>query len=311
MSIEDMEAATAKLTYQDLKLADMRERMAKETDPLNAAKLVSDYAILKGKNDELKSKMDLNTGATTAYVDNSKRIGEVKTELEGVNTALGENAAAYDERLKRILLDIATEQLAMDGLTTKDVLALNEIARGWGLVDDTTAEAVKNVVGATSEFAESGGRNVGAFYSGMADAFNKTKQTALDTETSIGESTQRHNRHWEEAEGVVATQTTAIATHAADMATAVQTAGAQVPGALNPIKEEFKTTEVTVAERVRLMLQHISELISKITGIHVQIPMPNLPTAPAATTPLPRGKYQHGGRFRVVGPPGIDQALVA
>jgi hypothetical protein len=256
----------------------------------------------------------------------------VKEQLAGVNDALGENAAAYDERLKRILLDIATEQLAMDGMSTKDVLALNEIAKGWGLIDETTATAVENVVGATSKFTESGGKNVGEFYAGMVHAFNNTKQAALDTEGTVKESAGRlaetglsmkeamaeaaldFGTKWQEADTVVAEKTTAIATHVQTMADTVKTKLAdQIPGALEPVKTEFSSLEVAVREKVQAVILKIQELISNLTGIQVNIPLPGAATAGAGSTTNPRrvGGYQHGGRFRVMGPPGLDNVLVA
>ncbi|HLB47275.1 MAG TPA: phage tail tape measure protein, partial [Anaerolineales bacterium] len=77
------------------------------------------------KQDELKTKAaELQQTISTSY---GKARDDAIIALAGVNTALGENAAAHDDALKRILFDIAVQQLAVDGLTADEAGALNQL----------------------------------------------------------------------------------------------------------------------------------------------------------------------------------------
>ena len=180
------------LAYKQALLADKSRKLAEQEDQngLAALKLKSEMA-------GLEEQIGKNTGAVTTYVNNSKRIGEVKGELEEVNTALSINADAHDDHLRRVLFDIAAEQLAIGGLTTLEYTALQGLAAQWGLVDSATATAVANVMTATQQLAED--KSLPAFYGTMGVAFNEAKGIVDTTEETLREQRDRMKGHWDGA----------------------------------------------------------------------------------------------------------------
>lgn len=59
--------------------------------------------------------------------------------------AVRDAAQAHDEATKRILFDLIEQRLAVDGLSKKEFDFLTGLAQKWGLIDDTTAEAVQGI----------------------------------------------------------------------------------------------------------------------------------------------------------------------
>ena len=151
-------------------LALAQAKVAAATDDLNhaqqgAKESSTDFAlrVAQLKNDiaDQTEKIGGANQSVTNYVDNSKRIGELKTEYDKVNLAIGQNADAHDEATKRIMFDLLSQRAAMGGLTTDEMAALNDIALQWGLVDQKTHDAVSGIDSALAGLAASG--NIDAF----------------------------------------------------------------------------------------------------------------------------------------------------
>lgn len=82
--------------------------------------------------------------------DQRQQLADYKQQYADLNTALDENAAAHEEAMKRIMFSILQGQMAVDGFTTQEVMALTTIAEKWGLVDSatkTTTDAIAQAVG--------------------------------------------------------------------------------------------------------------------------------------------------------------------
>src|SRR3990167_1631929 len=80
--------------------------------------------------------------------EGTARWGEIKGQLDGLNSEFAKNASEHEKATGRILFDIAAQQLAMDGLTKTEVFALRSLAVEGGLMDEATANAVQNTLGA-------------------------------------------------------------------------------------------------------------------------------------------------------------------
>jgi TP901 family phage tail tape measure protein len=172
------------------KAADESAAAESQLDQLRAligGEVGTTYDEFKTAQDELREKMaalrDEQKKLQDSYGDHSKRLSEIKGEFSDLNTALQDNAAAYDERLKRILFDMATEQVAADGLTATEANALTMLAEKWGLIDAATADATRNVLGATAQLAQD--QNIEAFSDRMNGALDKVKERAERTPEEI------------------------------------------------------------------------------------------------------------------------------
>ena len=145
----DSGLSTAELTLAQEKLAAAQAKLSEETDPLKQAQLAVQI-------ENLQEKISGANVTVTGYIDNSKQIGELQAEYDQVTAAIQINAAAHDDANKRIIFNILQQQLAVDGYTTEEVLALTKQAEAWGLIDRKTAEATQGVVSAVGYAQASG-----------------------------------------------------------------------------------------------------------------------------------------------------------
>ena len=102
------------------------------------------------------------------YGKNSEQVIAVKDQLGELDDEYANNAAAHEDATRRILFDIAARQLAMDGLTAREVEALRLLSLEWGLQDKATADATANVLNATLQLAEDD--SIGNFIDSVDDA---------------------------------------------------------------------------------------------------------------------------------------------
>lgn len=161
---------TKKQTLTENELALKRAQLADATAKYNDIEDKSSTKALQlqVQMDKLSASINGTSTATTSYVDNSKKMGEIQAQLDELDVAYASNAAAHEEATHRILFDIASQQLAMDGLTANEVDALTTLASQWGLMDQATATATQNVLLATLGLAED--QNIGVFQNRMNNA---------------------------------------------------------------------------------------------------------------------------------------------
>jgi len=77
---------------------------------------------------------------------------EQKAELDSLNqtlkdqqTAYDENATAHEKATARIVFGFVQQQMAADGLSADEILALADIGKAWGIYDQKTADTLKAV----------------------------------------------------------------------------------------------------------------------------------------------------------------------
>ena len=292
--------SAAELELAQLQLADAQAKLASETNPIKQAQLAV-------KIEDLTGKIQGADSATTTWVDNSKRIGEIKAELGDLNQALDENAQAYDDRLKRILFDMATEQLAANGLTSAEMSALNQLAVKFGLIDQDTAAMTADVLRATDQLAKD--NNVGAFVDAIVGDLDRAKQRAADVPADLAAIGQGYAQAAKDAstrggEVVTATWTMAnqignpvdqakekfgqlatgmtttsgtVQTQATAMQNGVTTAVQGMSSAIqqhgpaigNPLLSGFQSTRNGVIDALNEILGKVADVISSLTGLHV------------------------------------------
>ena len=144
-SIEQMGEAS-KRAYSDLSAA-IRGDLGNEIQSFTEkqAEANASVAALSAKIGELESKRWL-TAAQKAELE------ELRGELSKANEAVAANAAAHEEATKRILFGFMEQRLAVDGLTQAELMALQEVAGQWGLVDQATLNAIRGIDATATAF---------------------------------------------------------------------------------------------------------------------------------------------------------------
>jgi len=156
MGLRMLDAASA---AQDLTgpLEETKEALDANADSLNYLKSLMAGAVgdemteFGAKQEELRAKaLELQGTISTSY---GKARDDARASLAEVNQSLADNAAAHEDATKRILFDIAAQQLAVDGLTSVELQSLNMLAEQWGLVEQGTAAATQAILEATGQLA--------------------------------------------------------------------------------------------------------------------------------------------------------------
>lgn len=172
------------LSLAQLKLADAQQKLNGTTDPMKQAQLQVEI-------DKLTEKISGATTVTSGFVDNSKRIGEIKTELEGVNTALDTNAAKYEDSMKRIAFAMLQERVAADGWQEGDMTMLAQVGEAWGIFDGKTREMLTKVDGALTTSkgnAEDFLKTMGFVYSLPDKTINIRVNAETQAAATVGEN---------------------------------------------------------------------------------------------------------------------------
>lgn len=87
---------------------------------------------------ELQSKKFLNKAQKS-------ELEELKAKYKELEGQYAENAAAHDEATKRILYDMVLQRLSLGGLSKDEMAVLAKLQHDWGLIDDATYEAYKEI----------------------------------------------------------------------------------------------------------------------------------------------------------------------
>ncbi len=297
LSAHELAAAQAKLALTDATLLGNAKKRG-ESDLALAARM----AGLQVQHDKLTAKIDGTSGATQRYVDNTKKIGELTAEYDKVNAAIAENVAAHDEAMKRIILDIAQQQLATDGWTNTEIAAFTKVAVSMGIFDQASADLTTNVLSATSQLAQD--QNINQFSANMNTAFAIASASAdaqmgyirtrvLGADKDIAEdqnipafaanvsasmgnaalATEPFKAAVIDTATITAEQTGKITTDTQTMMSNI-TAGiaANAPGAFNPLKNEFDDMQKKASNVINSIIGDINNMLSKISGIHINIP---------------------------------------
>jgi TP901 family phage tail tape measure protein len=210
------------------------------------------YEDFKTKQDELKEKYaalrDEQKKLIDSHGDHRIRLGEIQGALSDVSQSLSDNAQAWDDHLKRILFDIATEQLAADGLTQTEVAALTMIGEKWGLIDQATADATLAVLDATSQLAKD--QNIEAFADNMTGAMDRVKERAAGVPEDFRQMAETYKRTGEQA----ALNLGVVATAATTMATDVKTQAGNAQQAAQNMALGITTSTTTMATEVGVQM---------------------------------------------------------
>jgi len=118
--------------------------------------------------EELNTKIALLESKRYLTEAQKNELQELRGELDNSKQAVLDNAASHEEATKRILFGFMEQRLAMDGLTQAELMALQEVASQWGLIDQATLSAMKGIDGVAKSF-ESGKTPIDEFGAQLAE----------------------------------------------------------------------------------------------------------------------------------------------
>lgn len=182
------------LYLANIKLAESEATLSKERDPMKQAELSAQIAVQRDRINEA------NTSVVT-YVDNSKRISELKGQYEDINKEIEKNADAHDVATKRIIFGYLEQQLAAKGLTEAALPVLDKLSVQWGLKSKEDVKAIENVMIAVNQFAKTGNLEVLMKSTGLAltdvgkSAEDASKLTAGLSDLTKGQASTTQESH--------------------------------------------------------------------------------------------------------------------
>ena len=161
-TVSESELALAGIRAEDaaIRLTQAQKDLSENTDPdkqrdLQTAVLEAKVAV-DGAAERVENLGGKMGGSRDVTLDYTGKLTDLRGQLADVNVALGESAAAHEDQTRRILFGILQQQLAVDGFTTDELLALNTVAEKWGLVDSQTAEATEGIIASVAKAHETG-----------------------------------------------------------------------------------------------------------------------------------------------------------
>jgi len=139
-------AEASKKAYSDLQ-AVVAGALGKELEDFadKQADAKAEVSELAAKIAELEKKRYL----TAAQKED---LAGLREDLAKATEAVEENAVKHEEATRRIVFGFMEQRLAMDGLTQAELLALQEVAFNWGLVDSATYTAMMGIDNVATSF---------------------------------------------------------------------------------------------------------------------------------------------------------------
>jgi hypothetical protein len=128
--------STRELTAAQANLAAAQTELANQTDPMKQAELAVQV-------DKLREKVGGASNAVQGYVDNSKKIGELRGQYADINAEIQANAKEHEDATRRIVFSMLEQRASVDGLTSDELNLLTTVAEQWGLVDKGTAQTMQ------------------------------------------------------------------------------------------------------------------------------------------------------------------------
>jgi len=110
------------------------------TNEMESFQLKEGELIVKGE--ELRAKISELEQKRYLTEEQKGQLAELRGQLDENKRAVEENAAKHEEATRRIILGFIEQRLAMDGLTTDELMMIQGLAKEWGLLDEATYDAM-------------------------------------------------------------------------------------------------------------------------------------------------------------------------
>ncbi|MDI9548668.1 MAG: hypothetical protein QM346_13820 [Chloroflexota bacterium] len=119
----------AEATLTTLQLADAQSKLAAETDPLKAAQLAV-------KIEDLQGKLGGASVATTTFIDNTKKVGELEGVYDDLQAEIDAVTAATYKSVNAFMFQQMVSRMAADGWSDAELAMLDVLGQAAGI--DTT-----------------------------------------------------------------------------------------------------------------------------------------------------------------------------
>jgi hypothetical protein len=119
------------------KMADLNAAMAENRSQVAA--MVVELATLEDKQGRLTK------SESTLAEKLRENIGSMEGAYDGMIAEIDKLTGAHEDATRRIIFGFMEQRLAIDGLTEHEMMALQEVAHSWGLIDDATYTAIQGV----------------------------------------------------------------------------------------------------------------------------------------------------------------------
>jgi len=137
---QQQQATAAKISAQQT--ANVTEKM-RDLQLFMAGPVKKENQSYRDIQEELQKELR-KTGAEIAALEaqpwRKKELEEAKEKYEGLGEQIESNAEEHKLASKKIIFDLAAQQMAQDGLTSAEADAQVELAKKFGLIDEQTAE---------------------------------------------------------------------------------------------------------------------------------------------------------------------------
>ena len=167
-AIEDQSAALAGLEPSAQEAAAALEEAAAAADEMSRKNqdLLSVMLTMQGEYDRynedllaLTEKMTALKDEQALYLEGGAKYRELQGEIEKTGLAIDDLAAQHEMAGKRIAFSMLQQQLASDGLTTEELMNLQQVGLQWGILSEevviATNQAVENIKAMTDETSRS------------------------------------------------------------------------------------------------------------------------------------------------------------
>jgi hypothetical protein len=109
-------------------------------------KITDDYNTTQGELVTKQGEVSVALAAAIIkYGEGSTQVQGLKTDLENVNTALGDNATAFEDNSRRAIFAMIFSAAAADGWQKGEFDALMKVAEAWGIYSPEVVTQAKNI----------------------------------------------------------------------------------------------------------------------------------------------------------------------
>ena len=230
----------AEATLTTLQLADAQAKLAAETDPLKAAQLAV-------KIEDLQGKLGGATEATTTFVDNTKKIDELKGKYGDLADEIAEVEGAIRGSIQAQLFQMTVSKMMEGGINDAELAYLELAGAAMGL--DTTflhlERMSSNLAGALADDALTG-----------EDAAKAAERAWGGTASTIDHITKKYTTNAEEREAAYSSALSAASEAAraeAELGNAADNAGGSIgmmAGAVTDAKDKLADISPAPIEEV-------------------------------------------------------------
>ena len=131
---------------------------------------------------------EIDLAISQGYDPLGEKVLGLKDDYIKLEDQYGENAIAHDRAMKEIMFDLYEAELAVDGFSTAERIALENLAKDWGLPYAATVDYLLKMEEAETYLARTGDADgMRRILEGQATAWSLAKEQALEERDAAGD----------------------------------------------------------------------------------------------------------------------------